>query len=90
MEDFDNYLSKIGAAIKQQRTLKKLTQEDVTKKTRLFDTHSGSRRHLAQETLSRIENGRFNPSLRQIYLISRALEIAPADLLVLAERLKKR
>jgi transcriptional regulator with XRE-family HTH domain len=89
MNEFEIYLTSIGKAIKKQRIFKNITQEDLINKVHKFEFNSSSKRQLAQETLSRIENGHFNPSIKQIFLVCKALETTPADLLFLSQNLEK-
>ncbi len=88
MSEFGFYLTKLGLAIKKQREFQNFTQEQIIEKVHQLEFNSESKRQLAQETLSRIENGRFNPSMKQIYLISRALDMSPADLLFLCQNME--
>lgn len=87
MAEFEEYLNKVGGAIKKQRIFKKMTQENLITKVHELDFNSSSKRQLAQETLSRIENGRFNLSLKQIYLICKALDTTPADFLLFTQNM---
>ncbi len=87
MDEFEEYLNSVGRAIKKQRIFKNMTQEDLITRVHDLDFNSSSKRQLAQETLSRIENGRFNLSLKQIYLICKALETTPADLLFFTQNM---
>ena len=87
MISFQTYLVAIGQSIQKQRIAKKLTQYQlITIVHQLCDEDSGSRQ-LAQETLSRIENGRFNPSLKQLFLISHALGTSISELHLSAQQL---
>lgn len=80
MINFESYLQAVGRAIKHQRVLRNLTQQQLITKVHELDRNEPRERQLAQETLSRIENGRLNPSLRQLYLVSLALEVSLSDL----------
>ncbi len=48
------------------------TQEELTERVRQLSEETESRAAVAPETLSRIENGHANPSIKQIYWICKA------------------
>lgn len=72
---FEKLLTSVGLTIKELRQKKGLTQIQLIELVHRVATYPSEERKLAQETLSRIENGRFNPTVRQIYFIATALDI---------------
>lgn len=64
-----NVLKCIGGNIRKHRKVKKMTQEDLS----IACSFEKAR-------LSRIENGRANPTIRSLFKISSALEITMVDL----------
>jgi transcriptional regulator with XRE-family HTH domain len=87
MTSFEPLLNAIGRAVREQRAFKRLTQQQLISKVHKLGDDADGKRQLAQETLSRIENGRFNPSLKQLFLISTALGISLADLVFIAQKI---
>lgn len=79
MKSFESFLVDVGLAVKDERVKAGLTQEQLISKIHSENQLSGLRK-LAIETLSRIENGRINPSLKQVYIICSALSIEPSEL----------
>lgn len=61
-EDFDDFLKSFGLKIKQIRLKKRLTQIELCNKV-----------GLTQACLSSIENGKYNPSIKQVLKISNGL-----------------
>ena len=62
-------LENLGKNLKRYRKEIHLTQEKLAEKTNLHQTYIG-----------KLETGKINPSVRQLFVISRALKIKLSDL----------
>lgn len=87
LTSFKEYLSALGKAVKDKRRLRQLSQADLVSAVHGISLDFSSARSLAEETISRIENGRLNLSMKQLFLISAALDTSPSELLDYAEEL---
>lgn len=81
------YLAALGKAIRDRRQHARLTQSDLVSAVHDIPVDIVSERSLAEETLSRIENGQQNLSIKQLFLIANALNTTPSELLSCAEAL---
>lgn len=61
------------------------TQEQLTEMVRRLSRDAESRGAVAPETISRIENGHANPTVKQIYLICKALDVSLGEFFRQAE-----
>jgi len=69
----------LGEAVRQLRVERGITQEDLA--------HDAQ---ITTSTLSVIERGASNPGWATVRRIARALDVSPAELATLAERIEKR
>lgn len=75
-------LQAVGEAVRHFRTgahgrnKPQYTQEELTEMVRRLSRETESRGAVAPETISRIENGRTNPTLKQIHWICEALDVS--------------
>jgi DNA-binding XRE family transcriptional regulator len=69
--DFETFRNKLGKKIKQERTARGLTQEDMD------DGDDG----VPHRTMQNIETGRSNPNLRTIFRLSKRMNISVSDLM---------
>lgn len=75
-------LKAVGEAVRHFRTgshgknKPHYTQEELTEMVRRLSRETEARSAVAPETISRIENGRTNPTIKQIDLICRALDVS--------------
>ncbi len=67
---FEAQLKALGARIRDIRLLRRLSQEDVADRARIYRSH-----------VSDIERGRKQPNVETLFRIARALRVHPADLL---------
>lgn len=74
-------LHAVGEAVRHFRTgghgknKPQYTQEQLTEMVRRLSRETETRGAVAPETISRIENGHANPTVKQIYWICEALDI---------------
>ncbi len=72
----------VGEAVRYFRTgghgknKPQYTQEQLTEMVRRLSRETETRSAVAPETISRIENGRTNPTVKQIYWICEALDVS--------------
>lgn len=75
-------LRAVGEAVRHFRTgghgknKPQYTQEQLTEMVRRLSRETETRGAVAPETISRIENGRTNPTVKQIYRICEALDVS--------------
>lgn len=70
----DEYLKAVGSVIRDVRSAQALSQEELAEKARM-----------SRNMLSAVETGVYNPSLRKLFDLTRALKLTPAALLTKAE-----
>ena len=73
-EDIQEFLVEFGKKVRQLREERKMTQMDLVGITNL------DRRHI-----QRIEGGKVNTTLRNVYLLAKALGVSPVNLLMEGE-----
>lgn len=76
-DDWSAHLSPVGAFIREQRRLVKLSQRQLAKATGLSDTY-----------LSQLERGMHEPSLRALRAIARGLNVSADQLIALTGALE--
>ena len=75
-------LKAVGEAVRHFRTgghgknKAQYTQEQLTELVRSLSRETETRSAVASETISRIENGRTNPTVKQINWICKALDVS--------------
>ncbi len=77
-DDWSAHLSPVGAFIREQRRLVKLSQRQLAKATGLSDTY-----------LSQLERGMHEPSLRALRAIARGLNVSADQLIALTGALEE-
>jgi transcriptional regulator with XRE-family HTH domain len=78
-------LKAVGEAVRHFRTgghgknKAQYTQEQLTEMVRRLSRETEARGAVASETISRIENGRTNPTIKQINWICKALDVSLSE-----------